>query len=40
VRRIKRALRAGVRVRARVSLTVRDAAGNTARKKRRVQLRP
>lgn len=39
VQRIKRALRRGVRVRAKVTLTVRDAAGNTRTKSRRVRLR-
>jgi subtilisin len=39
VHRIKRALRRGVRVRAKVTLTVRDAAGNSLVKSRRVRLR-
>jgi hypothetical protein len=39
VRRIKRALRRGVRVRAKVTLTIRDAAGNSRTKQRRVRLR-
>ena len=40
VRRIKRALRRGVRVRARVTMTVSDRAGNSRTKNRRVRLRP
>ncbi|MGH2978608.1 MAG: S8 family serine peptidase [Solirubrobacterales bacterium] len=40
VRRIKRALRRGRRVRARVTITVSDAAGNARTKTRRVRLRP
>jgi subtilisin len=40
VRRIKRALRRGVRVRAKVTLTVSDSAGNSRTKQRRVRLRP
>jgi subtilisin len=39
VHRIKRALRRGVRVRAKVTLTIKDAAGNSLRKSRRVRLR-
>ena len=39
VHRIKRALRRGVRVRANVTLTVSDAAGNSRTKSRRVRLR-
>jgi hypothetical protein len=40
VRRIKRALRRGVRVRAKVTVTVSDLAGNARTKARRVRLRP
>jgi subtilisin len=40
LRDVKRALRRGVRVRARVAVAVSDAAGNTSRKARRVRLRP
>jgi hypothetical protein len=40
VHRIKRALRRGVHVRAKVTLTVSDAAGNSRTKNRRVRLRP
>ena len=39
VHRIKRALRRGVRVRANVTLTVSDTAGNSRTKSRRVRLR-
>jgi subtilisin family serine protease len=39
VARIKRALRRGVRVRARVTVTVNDSAGNSRTKQRRVRLR-
>ena len=39
LRRIKRALRRGVRMRARVTMTVSDLAGNTRTKARRVRLR-
>jgi hypothetical protein len=39
VHRIKRALRRGVRVRAKVTLTVSDSAGNSRTEKRRVRLR-
>jgi len=38
--RVKRALRRGDRVRARVTMTVSDSAGNSRTKKRRVRLRP
>jgi subtilisin len=39
VHRIKRALRRGKRVRAKVTVTIRDAAGNSRTKQRRVRLR-
>jgi subtilisin len=38
--RVKRALRRGLRVRARVTMTVSDSAGNARTKTRRVRLRP